>query len=200
MKNKAFTLAETLIVLSIIGVLATVMLSAMSKMSPDKTKMKFKKAYQTVERTVGELVNDENLYPYDPDKIGFQNISEVTWPGSSEKYSGETKFKNLFKRKLNTIGTYSGNGSNTYFITSDGIGYLVETTSFTSSNPQSTIFVDTNGEEKPNCVKNLDNTYPTGCSEDKQDIFRIFVSYDGKVQVSDPTAKKYLKSSSTAKD
>ena len=42
-KKQAFTLAEILIVICIIGVLATIMLSSLTASAPDKTKVMFKK-------------------------------------------------------------------------------------------------------------------------------------------------------------
>ena len=188
MKNKAFTLAEVLIVISIIGVLATVMLSAISKMAPDKEKMRFKKAYSTIERTVGELVNDEDLYPYDPNKIGFKNTDTVTWPGStSESFTGNSKFRNLFLRKLNIIENYSLNGIK-FYVASDGIAYSIP--DFSKNNDSMTITVDINGKEDPNSNANASN----------RDIYSVIVDYDGRVTVTGSKEKEYLKSSTATKD
>ncbi len=195
MKNKAFTMAEIMIVLTLIGVLTTIMLSSMSRLSPDRKKIIFKKAYQTIERTVAELVNDESLYPYDSTSIGFKNTEKITWPGSNEEYSGGNKFINLFKRKLNIIDEYRNNNNVLYFLTSDGIAYHIDASTFTgTSSDETTISVDTNGEDGPNCGRNASNVLSTGCNEGNQDIFRVFVSYDGKVTVEDPLAIEYLKS------
>ena len=69
--KNAFTLAETLIVMAIIGVLATITMVALTGSLPDKKKAMFKKGYSVIERTVGEVVNDETLYPFSREKIGF---------------------------------------------------------------------------------------------------------------------------------
>ena len=194
MKNKAFTMAEIMIVLTLIGVLTTVMLSSMSRLSPDRKKIIFKKAYQTIERTVAELVNDESLYPYDSTKVGFKNTEKITWPGSDVEYSGGSKFIKLFKRKLNIIDNYENTNEVLYFLTSDGIAYHIDASTFTGDSNETMISVDINGEDGPNCGRNTSNVFSTGCNEGNQDIFRVFVSYDGKVTVEDPLAIEYLKS------
>ena len=218
MKNKAFTLAETLIVISIIGILATVMLSVMSKMSPDKEKMMFKKAYQTVERTVGELVNDEELYPYNPDAIGFRNTESVTWPGTNDTYTGNTKFCKLFKRKLNaTEITESGSMGCGYVTTTDGITYFppsdnngyVHHINYKGESVLNyyPIIIDINGASKsPNTgftgANNASKPWemkPTK-DDDNRDRFIIYVRYDGGIEVTGTKETAYLKSSSTNKD
>ena len=127
MKNKAFTVAETLMVTSIIGVLAAIMLGQMSKLTPDKRKIMYKKAYQTIEKTIGELVNDEDLYPYtgDPETYGFKNTITVIYPpGSSNSHGGGTKICTLFERKLNV--TDKSTSECGWFTTADGISYNVD--------------------------------------------------------------------------
>lgn len=200
MKNKAFTLAETLIVLSIIGILATVSLGVWSKMIPDKEKIMFKKAYQTVEKTAGELVNDENLYPYALNAIGFRNKENVTWPGENETFGGETKFCKLFERKLNVIVASRANECST-FTTSDGISYNIEDEAFGAGDDEATIFVDINGSDKdPNCIDRQGDSSYRVCSGSEQDIYRIFVSFDGRVRVESQRARDFLKSSTTTRD
>lgn len=79
-KNTAFTLAEILIVLSTIGILTVLAINSM-KNTVDKSKTMYKKAYSNLEQVVGELVNDEQLYPYDVDYMGFKNIVQKEIPG-----------------------------------------------------------------------------------------------------------------------
>lgn len=77
----AFTLAEILIVLVIIGILSVLMLVAIAN-NTDKNKGLFKKAYSTTERTVVELVNDETYYPFDHEKFGFKENTDVMIVGA----------------------------------------------------------------------------------------------------------------------
>ena len=193
MKRKfGFTLAETLIVLCVLGVLATIMLSSLTGMMPDKSKVFYKKAYQTTERVVGELVNDENLYPYNEERIGFRNTERQLWPGTNEAYEGNTKFANLFRRKVNTSQTQSTrrweeclpadntpftNGIANRFITTDGICWGLRNADFTGDTSSTVISIDINGAEEPNTTENGPN----------RDRFRIFVDYDGRVHVDGPS-------------
>lgn len=62
MKNNAFTLAEILIVLVIIGVLTMILLPVAFQSSPDEKVMKFKKAHNTLLTAVKELVSSDEYY------------------------------------------------------------------------------------------------------------------------------------------
>ncbi len=63
MKNKAFTLAEMLVVLAVMGVVIMVTIPALLSARPNQNKLLFKKAYFDAERTISDLINDENFYP-----------------------------------------------------------------------------------------------------------------------------------------
>ena len=101
MKKTGFTLAEIAIVVACVGVLAAVMLSSLDGLQPDKEKVMFKKAYQITERAVGELVNDESVYPYDPEAFGFYNKEKAMVEGTDLEFEGDYKFCCFFARKLN---------------------------------------------------------------------------------------------------
>lgn len=58
----AFTLAELMIVLSIIGILSAILLPVAFQSTPDKDILKFKKANNTLATVVRELVNSEKYY------------------------------------------------------------------------------------------------------------------------------------------
>ena len=66
MKNSklGFTLVETLVMMAIIGIIATVTVVSLKGMRPDKDKMMIKKAYSTIVQIVDALINDTELYPY----------------------------------------------------------------------------------------------------------------------------------------
>lgn len=80
-KRTAFTPAEILVVLSIIGVMSVMLIPTIgNKIS--KNKAMFKKAYSLAERTIVELVNDEMYYPYDYNNFGFKETSDVNILGA----------------------------------------------------------------------------------------------------------------------
>ncbi len=60
--KKAFTLAEILIVLVLIGVLTMILLPMAFQSSPDEKVMKFKKGYNTLNTVIKELVSSDKYY------------------------------------------------------------------------------------------------------------------------------------------
>ncbi len=187
-KIKAFTLAETLIVLSIIGVVAILVLSTLINSVPDKNKAMFKKAYSVTERTVAELVNDETLYPYDPERIGFLNTDAVQIPGTTDAAEGDEKLCKLFSTKLNILGETVFKDGNCTFETTDGISWEMPT-GISDFSTKKIIKVDVNGSDNP----------PNTTSGEDQDIFSINIYSDGRVNVSGEKEIEYLKSHTVKK-
>lgn len=189
--DKAFTLAEVMITMAILGILASVLLPAVSKVRPNENKALFKKAYYVAERVVGELINDDNLYPVmEGTTVGLDNLDEVQY--ISKKYSDTDKFCKLFAAKVNTIndtvncvaGSATPTDSNVpSFITSDGIMWYMPITDFKADK---SITVDVNGEKRPNC------SFSTTCV--KPDRFQIWIQPDGKMYVNGEKEKEYLSS------
>ena len=62
MKQKAFTLAEIMVVLTVIGVLAGILVPIANHAKPDKNVMKFKKAHSTLMQVTRELVTSDKYY------------------------------------------------------------------------------------------------------------------------------------------
>lgn len=172
--KKGFTLAEILISLTILGVLAAILFPLLHKYSPDKNKIMFRKGYYTIEKSVSQLANDETHYP-----------SGTTWSGGSCSLSGvsteclfhnttltaditagKDKFCYLLSDLLNTIGTIDCTSTNLAktnittwnFKTTDGIKwrlvYNSTTDPFNLSNTTQNawIVIDVNGDNEPNCL------------------------------------------------
>lgn len=209
--KKGYTLAEVLVVMALLGILAAILLPAVSNVRPDRNKMMFKKAYHIAERIVYELVNDDNLYPSKEGKYyGLDNLEQVNDNGVAMP-ADSLKFCSLFVRRLNTVddiitctsttakAATNGTHATPTTTTTDGIDWYVPQSTFISSgNPTTaTIYVDINGEKGPNCFqKSADPDY---CP--KPDIFRIVVKTDGKMYVDsqDTIGREYLKSNSTTR-
>ena len=161
-----------------------IMISSMQGALPDRNKTMFKKAYSVVERTVGELVNDETLYPYDENRIGFNNTDNVTIPGTNTVAGGARKFCELFISKLNTIGTPQYSGQNCVIDTSDGVTLMIPA----NATFPKVITVDVNGAKEPNSL--------TG---ENRDRYQINVLADGRVNVTGTLESEYLKSNNLQK-
>ena len=58
----AFTLAEIMIVLTIIGILSAILLPVMFQSAPNENVMKFKKGHNTLLTSIRELVNSDEYY------------------------------------------------------------------------------------------------------------------------------------------
>jgi len=207
LKN-AFTATELLIVLMVIGFLAVFTINNLSGASPDRNKMLFKKAYSVTEKTVQELVNDETLYPYNPNKLGLINNIGVQIPGQEEgqltSTDDNTKFVTLFKDKLNIL---SDEGTETIdskkyakFSTTDGILWYVQIVTpqrGTTSDKGIEIIVDVDGKDKgPNAFA----SDPAMKDDPSADKFKFYVLFDGKMLVEGEMEKKFLTSHSLKRD
>ena len=60
--RRAFTLAETLVTLAVIGVVMALMLRAINRVNPDKEKTLFLKSYHGIEAVIAEAINDPTYY------------------------------------------------------------------------------------------------------------------------------------------
>ena len=70
MKSKSgFTLAELMIVLAILGVVAAVLTPIVFNAAPDENKLKFKKAYYTLQRTTDAVLNSDTYPEGDMSKV-----------------------------------------------------------------------------------------------------------------------------------
>ncbi|MBQ3102553.1 hypothetical protein IJC60_06080 [bacterium] len=82
--KKAFTVAEGLVTLVIVGVLASVMVTSVVKQKPDKNKIMIRNAYAELTGVVNHLVADSMLYP-DFAEFGLADDTRVT-----VRYGGES--------------------------------------------------------------------------------------------------------------
>lgn len=74
-KSLAFTLAEALLTLTIVGVLMTLMMRSVNRVSPDKERLLFIKTYHAIEHAVANTMNDPSRY--DPNYYSDQDIENI---------------------------------------------------------------------------------------------------------------------------
>jgi len=197
-KNKAFTLAELMVCLAIISVIATLLMPAINKLRPNKNKVMFKKAYYLSERIISELVNDEEAYPFVEDRVGFDNTDAIELNGTTYGGGGSgtgdrsAKLCNLFALKMNTLSetpncTAAATYDNPSFTTTDGVKWVMPYTTFNDQDAYYVIALDVNGDSEPNCLETAE-----GCIQ--PDRFEIQVRADGKMRIADthPITRDYI--------
>ena len=196
--KKAFTLAEALVTMAIIGIVMALSIPAVIQSTND-TRPLFKKAYNTVETVVNELINDVSLYP----------SGDLSDPASGS-------FCSNFFDKLNVIGAVScddadlvtPDGTNQDAVTTNAMKWYnlhstvaaTATSGFTAANcdggsggggttdidtDENTcieILVDVNGSQKGANITT---------DQANKDIFTIYVTNSGKVTVETAEANVY---------
>lgn len=82
MKNKAFTLAEILVTLGIIGIVVAITLPLVNKAKPDNTKIMFLKTYQEMVKAIQESAYNTAIYQptYEYEKNGDVYMIQVKHP------------------------------------------------------------------------------------------------------------------------
>lgn len=173
----AFTLSEVLVTLTIIGVIAAVVVTAVNSSAPKKNKVMFRKAYLTLQKAVDGMINDDYLYPSNQKyeiatgvfvSKGFQFGDDT---GTKESLKSGTTYYNKFcyhlAKKFELVGaqTCSDDGVKAltkFATTTDGMDWYIytpttsATTDFTIGTPatafQTKVIVDINGaSNSPNC-------------------------------------------------
>ena len=216
--KNAFTLAEVLITLCILGVLAAVLMPIIKDLYPDKNVVMFRKSYYLVEKIVYELVNDESLYPESEDvtKVGLNNVDAVSYMGkkygdteSKTSVAAKSKFCKLFAAKVNVSDTEEirceesilpinplGNYVAPSFTTTDGVAYYIPYTS-TFYNPHETYGLPPLPTKPQPLYIDVNNSQPPNCIYSstcpEPDIFSMDISVDGRVIPANDKAKEYLK-------
>lgn len=198
---KAFTLAELMIAMAVIGILVAIITPAVVKTRPNKNKMMVKKTFYTVENVVSGLINDERVYPdmrslcYDGETStddedycawGFDYDATVNYEG--EDVGGDTKFIDLFVSKLNVK---QADSENYLYYTNDGVLWNLSGTkgAWTSKKAKIGTFdeqgddtagigkitIDVNGDEGP-------GAFCTDANEDC-DKYEIQILANGKMRI-----------------
>lgn len=136
--KKGFSLTEVLISLAIMGILAAILLPTVQKTTPDKNKIVFRKAYNTIAQGVSNLIYDEVNYPSSQVDTTTGLMKGLNYTvATSNIVSSVTynKFCYFLLDTLNTIGATSPttacpqagdtSGANGFFTTSDGVVWTI---------------------------------------------------------------------------
>lgn len=205
--KNGFTLAELLIAIGIIGLIAAITLPLLRNSIPNKDEATKKKADYLVEQIVNQLYEDDVMYPKnDSSRVGFQNTDKVSVQDpnykSMQTYEGNDKFCRLFASRMviasgskivcenekaeNATTLALGKKS---FTAKDGIEWYLPVTNF--SKGAARIMIDVNGPDGKNCIKGdkykdslgLEHT----CSAKDADRFIYYVKTNGTITLQNPT-------------
>ena len=197
MKKNAFTLAETLVMMAIVGIIAVVTVSGYQKIRPNKDMFMLKKAYDTLSNTVASLANDEILYP-EIMSVTDENNPDVKIPVLASKghlflntnvhegglYKPTNKFAYSFAQKLSTVAPAQCMDTQCKFKTTDGIFWTI-TDKFDTDEAIAIVDIDINSDKRPNA----DYT-----KSQNPDRFKFIVDSSGRIHLNsdDIIEKKYL--------
>ncbi len=114
-KNRAFTLAEVMIVLTVIGVLSAILLPVAFHSTPDKNILKFKKANNTFYSAIRELVSSGKYYM--PGYLGIMPDGTLPIGITIETNSGYF-LDNYYLRKIASWASHASDDGIQYFCNS----------------------------------------------------------------------------------
>lgn len=166
--HKAMTLAECLLVVAIIGLVAGITIPILKVAIPDKSENLHKKGDYFLEHVVSDVVNNEDYYPvkkiFETAENGEITVTKIyglrntdTVIEHDKSYSGPTKFCELVASKF---ALYPGTtvdcseGADYSFMSTDGIKWKMPISDF--STKQSIVFRTTDRREGTDCSYHKD--------------------------------------------
>ncbi len=180
MQKHAFTLAEVLITLTVIGIITAVIIPVAIHSKPDKNLIKFKKGNITLYQVISTLVNSDKYYldgdmkyRYDGVKLLGSNIEHVTYFYKAFSDVVSTKHVNCYEN-----GMQHNDGNLAKFMYDENCKPLIDYSSSASesckanainSKEKDNLIVTTDGitfyDMEPNLTfNNLDAWYLDGCN------------------------------------
>lgn len=201
--KKGYTLAETLIALSLIGIITAITAPLASKFVPDTNKIAFLRTYDSVNQAIEYLYSNEQIYPInnagdniDYTTYPFYNITAVIL--DNVQYSADNaKFCKLLAMAFNGENTNCSSAFpiNTYdaatrsFVSRNGTEFWVQTDRRENNGNayyESIINFDIDGISKGrNCTYNANN-----CP--RPDRFTLHIMSDGMVIVDNALENDYI--------
>lgn len=129
MNKKGFTLAEVVVTLGVVGIVAAITTPSLMNLIPDKNKVQVLKAYKLINDANVEFLQDTGLYTTDGTCVGLDCTDVPSRPlsGISDQANikGGLKYGRLLCLKMHTDGCSVGSTQIT-FTTPDGIDWSVD--------------------------------------------------------------------------
>lgn len=205
--KKGFTIAELLITLGIVGVLAAMTAPVIMDMMPNDTKVRFMKAYNAIAVANDEMLDNSDLYKQtvyltgspdilgEPTCIGLGCVQQTTSMdpalNSATAYANSSKYAKILAYQFGIpLDDVTTSGSKSTFTAKDGSSWEITSTLSTENSAKilnSNIVVDIDGKDKgDNC-----NSSTSSCK--KPDQFKFKVDTYGAVSADDTLGKQFLK-------
>lgn len=180
MKKKAFTLAETLIAMAIIGIVALIAVSPkqiINQTTTQKNKILFKKQYAKLLDATNTLLKDQTNFPNGDIIMDSEKIYTTT-PATTDLEKVHKLYAGLIPH---TGYTYDAHSTST-FTAKDGSFWKIY---FPAIFVQ--IYIDINGiSNGPNCPENfLTNTITAGTCTSGRDTFQFMIGGESGVTIED---------------
>lgn len=214
MKKFAYTLAEVLIAMAIIGIITAVTLPLSSKFMPDGNKVLYLLTYDSLVQTTNALIADTKTYPlidaaatvvyrkYPLAHIDSTvTIDNVPYGGNIAKYcqllAVSFNERNPNCSRDNVLpATPNWDAANISFTAPNGVAFMVYSRRLITMENleisyESDVYVDVDGIEKGNNCSYNATTCPL------PDRFKFEVAPDGQVVASDRKGQEYLRTRHT---
>ena len=201
--KKGFTLAEVLVALGLVGIIAAITAPMLGSMMPNEHKAKALKYYKTVQDINQELLSNP-FYYYDykdgnVTKLGLASYGTADkFPGLKEEvgddynnYLGNKKYCYLLANKMEVDGDIQNYTSNIEFETIDGVSITCSpgksVLNHSLKEQPYTLTFDINGDNAPNNIGTK--------NQKKPDRFVFHIDTYGKVTADskDKLTQQYLK-------
>jgi prepilin-type N-terminal cleavage/methylation domain-containing protein len=212
MKKHGFTLAEVLIALGIVAVIASLTAPSLTNLMPDKSKLKVIKAHKILSDVTSEMLNNPALYRdanceswpgiqtvgTDDVCVGLGNGDmPLAEPYNTDDYKYEAKYPRLLAARLELAEDIDVNGKISTFTSIDGLYWTIELASGGIVNKKHKeeygITIDLDGPDKGE-----NSIAKSGVK--KPDQFQFIVDTYGNVSGKDTLTKNYLKNSMKLND
>lgn len=205
MRKQGYTLAEILVAIGIVGVIAALMLPIFNKIQPDQEKAMYLKAYKALNAAVTAVAADKTIYP----SFGVNNDSRdysvnplyntravksldrgIDLPAGPEKFGRALAwaFNGNLNGNYNAAVAYTGAANSNFvptFTLPNGMQFMV-TTTMNINTPfySSEIWVDLDGDRKGrNCSISTCET---------PDRFKFVVAANGAMTPADAKGEQYI--------
>lgn len=196
-KKSGYTLAEIIIAIGVVAIIAAVMLPLANKMKPDKEKVMYLSVYDSIHQAFDVISSNPRVFPTEQNDMLFVNNplfndeAREGYPGGAAKICSvlaDTFGAENNNCPANYIPNFAGfNGPS--FVNKNGVEFYVTTNKTlngaTSGSIRTDIYFDVSGTEGQNCFSG-----EAGCR--KPDRFKVVVGSKGQVVADDELGEYYL--------